>query len=141
MKKKVIHLPILFLAVSLFTACEENTIMPSFEKKGTATQTLAGLSASDDEPAPLENISLLLSYINPSSDPLKTVTLKVKVGEGAFTELQSWDISEETKEEIQTKVVAYEAPDSPGVEIVFDMVITSQREYPQIKRVEIAVEE
>jgi hypothetical protein len=139
MKKKLIYLSILVLA-SFIAACDENEIMPSYTKKGTTTHTMAGLSASNEEPVPLENISVLLSYVNPSSDPLKTVTLKVKVGDAAFTEVQSWDISQETKDEIQTKVVAYQVPDSPGAVILFDMVITSQREYPQTKRVEIDVE-
>ena len=140
MKKKLIYLAAILL-VFFLAACEENEIMPAFEKKGTATHTMAGLSASDDEPAPLENISLLLSYVNPSADPLKTVTLKVKVGDAASVEVQSWDVSQESKDEIYTKTVAYQAPDSPGTVILFDMVITSQREYPQIKQVEIAVAE
>lgn len=130
---------IFILLGALFLACDENDVMPAYEKKGTVTTTVASLSASNEEPASGETITLTLMYVNPTSDPLESVALKAKVGSGDYTILQSFDGQSSEKDVEIIEEVQYVAPGA-GVEVTFDMVITSQKEYPLIKRTSISVE-
>ena len=123
----------------LFFSCDENDVMPAYEKKGTATATVAELSVSNDEPEPGETITVTLMYVNPTSDPLESVVLKAKIGSGDYTTLQTFDGQSSEKDVEIIEEVEYLAP-GPGVEVTFDMVITSQKEYPQIKRTSIEVQ-
>ena len=133
MKKKFLYLSIILLT-TILVACEENEIMPSFETKGTATHTMADISVSNAAPFPSENVSVLISYVNPSADPLKEITVRVKVGTADYLEVQKFDVSSEALDEIATKVFSYAAPATAATTVVFDMLITSQKEYPQVQR-------
>lgn len=136
--KNIIHLSCIFLSSMIFFSCDENDVMPAYEKKGTATATVATLTASDDEPESGETITLSLMYVNPTSDPIETIVLKAKVGSGDYTTLQTYDGQSSEKDVQIFQEVTYVAP-APGTEVIFDMVITSQKEYPQIKRTSIEV--
>ena len=133
MKKKFLYCSIIALA-TLLIACEENETMPSYKKLGTATHTMAGISVSNAAPLPSENVSVLISYVNPSSDPLKEISVQAKVGAGEFVEIKKFDVSSDPMDELMTDVFLFPAPASAATTVVFDMVITSQKEYPQVKR-------
>lgn len=77
MKNNLRYISIFLLATVLF-ACDENEPMPSHKTIGTATHTMADIAASDSASLPSENVSILISYINPSSDPLKEITVRAK---------------------------------------------------------------
>ena len=125
------------LACFLLFSCDENEIMPAYEKKGTTTSTVATIEVSNDEPDPGETIAITLSYVNPTSDPVATVELRYKVGSGSYAVLQTFNEGTGPMNETITREVNYIAPDA-GV-VTFDMVITSQKEYPQIMRASIEV--
>lgn len=122
------------VALILLTGCDDNTIMPTFESLGTATHTMADISVSNTAPLPSENVSVLISYVNPSSDPLKEIVVKAKVGAGDYTEIQKFSMTSETPDQLQTKTFSFAAPATAATTVVFDMVITSQREFPQTQR-------
>lgn len=138
MKKNIIYI-MLFSFASAMMACEENEIMPAFETKGTATHTVASITASDDEPAPSDNVTLTMTYVNPSSDPVTQIVLKAKVGDADYVEVETFNESSAEKDKENTRTASFVAPAS-GTEVVFDMVITSGREYPQVVRTSIEVE-
>lgn len=132
--KKLIYI----LAFTLLFSCNENEIMPAYQKKGTTTATVAAIEISNDEPEPGETVTITLMYVNPTSDPVATVELKYKVGSASYSVLQTFDENAGTKDEAITREVNYVAPDA-GTAVTFDMVITSQKEYPQIMRASIEV--
>jgi hypothetical protein len=78
-------------------------------------------------------------YVNPSSDPLTTVTLKAKLGTGAYTDVETFNAGSEPKDQAITHTVNYVVPAAVGTVVTFDMVITSQKEYGQIKRTSVTV--
>ena len=120
-------------------SCDENEIMPGYTKVSTATTTVASLSSSKPRPTPSETIVLTLMYVNPSSDPLTTVTLKAKVGTGVYTDVETFNAGSEQKDQAITHTVNYVVPATAGTVVTFDMVITSQKEYGQIKRTSVTV--
>jgi hypothetical protein len=128
---------IYILACVLLFSCDENEIMPAYEKKGTTTSTVATIEISNDEPDPGETIAITLAYVSPTSDPVATVELRYKVGSGTYALLQTFNEDAGAKDEEITREVTYIVPDA-GV-VTFDMVITSQKEYPQIMRASIEV--
>jgi len=136
MKNTIIYLSALMIGV-LLSGCDENEVMPSFKTLGTATHTMADISASSTAPAPSATVTILISYVNPSSDPLKEISVRAKVGAGNYTEIQKFSMDSEAKDALATKSFAYVAPATAATTVVFDMVITSQREYPQVQRVTI----
>jgi hypothetical protein len=89
---------------------------------------------SNAAPVPSENVSVSLSFVNPSADPLKEITVKAKIGDADYIELQKFSMSSEPQDEIVTKSFTYQAPASAKTAVVLDMVITSQKKYPQIQR-------
>lgn len=127
---------IAFIAIAL-VACDENEIMPSFTTKGTATHTIASISASTTAPQPSQDVTLVLSYVNPSSDPLNEITVRAKVGAADYVEVQKFNVASEAKDELASKTFVYAAPATSSTTVVFDMVITSQRQYPQVQRLTI----
>jgi hypothetical protein len=133
--KKILF--ILFACTFLFS-CDENEIMPGYEKKGTTTSTVATIGVSNDEPEPGEQITITLMYVSPSSDPVQTVELKYKIGSGTYAVLQAFDESTAPVDEPVTREVTYVAP-AAGTVVIFDLVIKSQKEYPQIMREAIEV--
>lgn len=130
---------ILSFAAAMLTACDENEIMPSYEKKGTATTTVATITPSNARPAKSTDITITLEYVNPASDPLKTVELRAKVGSGAYTTVQTFDAQSDAQNSEVTRAVTYTTPDIAGT-VTFDMVITSQMPYPQIIRTTVSVQ-
>ena len=129
---------IYLLACILLFSCDENEILPRYEKKGTTTATVATIEVSNEEPEPGEAVTITLMYVNPTSDPVATVELKYKVGSANYSILQTFDENAGPKDEAITREINYVAPDA-GTTVTFDMVITSQKEYPQIMRASIEV--
>ena len=138
MKKNIIYTTLFFLAAT-FVACDENEVMPAFETKGTATHTVATIAASKTTAAPGETITITMTYVNPSSDPVTQIVLKAKVGAADYVDVQTFNESSATKDKSEIRTVNYVMPASPTT-VVFDMVITSGRDYPQVRRVTARVQ-
>lgn len=138
MKNARIFFTILTVAI-MASACEKNEIMPGYQKKGTATTTVATVTPSNTKPAKSTDITITLTYVNPASDPLKTVELRAKVGGGEYSTVQTFDVQSDPKDAESTRDVTYTTPGTAGT-VTFDMVITSQMPYPQIARTTIAVQ-
>ena len=126
------------LLLSIFFACEENEVMPSFSTKGTTTATVATITASKASPLAGETITLTLEYVNPTSDPINTIVLKAKVGSADYVTLQTFDEQSSEKDTSIKREASYVAP-AAGSKVTFDMVISSEKEYSQIKRTSITV--
>ncbi len=136
--KNIIPFISILLLSTLFFACEENEVMPSYSKKGTTTATVATLAASKASPVAGETITLTLQYVNPTSDPVNTIVLKAKVGSADYVTLQTFEEQSSEKNVSITRTATYVAP-AAGTKVTFDMIISSQKEYSQIKRVSITV--
>ncbi len=136
--KNLINLSIVLLMNILFAACDENDIMPEYEKKGTATSTVATISASNTTPLAGQSVTVTIKYVNPSTDPVSTIVLRAKVGSGSYADLQSFDEQSAAQGAEITREVNYVTPATPGT-VTFEMVISSQKEYPQIRRTSITV--
>lgn len=136
MKKNFIY-SIMITMATFLVACDENEIMPSFTTVGTATQTMADIVASTSAPLPSETLTLTISYVNPSVDPLTEIVIHAKVGAGDYVEVQKYSVASEEKDTMITKTFTYEAPATAATSVVFDMVITSQKPYPQVQRAAI----
>ena len=128
---------ILTLSIMLI-ACDDNEIMPDYQRKGTMTATVASITPSTTSPTPGSQITLTLDFVNPSSDPIKTVLLRARVGSGSFTDLQTFDEQSAPTDVEVSHDVNYVTPASPGT-VTFEMVITSQKEYAQIRRTSVTV--
>lgn len=139
MKNYHIYFSFALLAFSLLS-CDENEVMPSFVKKGSATATMASLTVSTAKPTPGQTLTLTLAFVNPSSDPLTQITLKQKTGAADYADVETFSMQSEEKDKELTKTVTFAAPATKGTTVVFDMVINSQREYPQIKRTTVTVQ-
>jgi hypothetical protein len=126
------------LLLSIFFGCEENDVMPFFSTKGTTTATVATITASKASPLAGETITLTLEYVNPSSDPIKTIVLKAKVGSADYATLQTFDEQSSEKDISIMREASYVAP-AAGSKVTFDMIISSGKEYSQIKRTSITV--
>jgi len=132
------------IAASLFgllfiSACDDNEVLPGYSTVGTATATIATITASNTKPAAATQFTLTLSFVNPSSDPLKTIILKAKVGGGNYVDVQTFDEQAGEKDKKVTREVIYVAPAS-GTTVTFDMVLTSQKDFPQIQRTSIVAQ-
>jgi hypothetical protein len=126
------------LLLSIFFGCEENDVMPFFSTKGTTTATVATITASKASPLAGETITLTLEYVNPTSDPIKTIVLKAKVGSADYATLQTFDEQSSEKNISIKREASYVAP-AAGSKVTFDMIISSEKEYSQIKRTSITV--
>lgn len=133
MKKQLKYFPLLLL-VALLPGCEENEIMPSYTKVGTSTSTVVMIALPDDPITPSQMVEVSVSYVNPTEDPLQSATLSARVDGGNFVQLESWNVTSETKDELITHTVMYEAPATVGAEVVFEVILTSGAEYEQRKR-------
>ncbi|MEJ1237203.1 hypothetical protein WBG78_03680 [Chryseolinea sp. T2] len=135
-----IRIAFLLLTLALASvACEENEVLPGYQKKGTTTTTVATISSSNAKPAKATDITLTLKYVNPLADPVKTVELRAKVGSGTYATVQTFDTQSDTKDTEVTREVVYTTPGVSGT-VTFDMVITSQMPYPQIQRTSVSVQ-
>lgn len=126
---------LIFIAI---VSCDDNEIMPAYEKVGSATSTVATISISNDEPQPGETVTVTVFYVNPSTDPLKSVEVRVKEGSGSYEVLESFDESSGTRDTEIVREVSFVAPPDE-VEVTFDLVISSQKEFPQILRASMEV--
>jgi hypothetical protein len=129
---------IYIMSCLLIFGCDENTIMPAYEKVGSTTSTVAAIQVSNDEPAPGETVTITMMYVNPTSDPLTSVELKAKQGSGSYEVLEIYDENTGGKDVEINHELTYVAP-AAGTEVTFDLVITSQKEYPQIMRASFEV--
>ena len=127
---------IIILIGLVFFSCEDNQILPEYEKKGTATATVATITPSNASPLAGETITITVEYINPASDPVKSISISAKVGAGAYEVIQTLDESTAAVDVMNTREFAYTAP-AAGTVVSFEMKISSQKEYPQIKRTSI----
>ena len=139
MKKNITYICAIVLATGLF-ACDDNEIMPEYKKVGTATSTVATVTPSNDKPLPAENLTLTVSYVSPSEDPLKEVVLKVKVSAGEFIELETFNAESEAKDEEITHTVNYTITAPSKTSVTFDLVLSSQKPYPMVRRTTVAVQ-
>src|SRR5687768_5815692 len=99
MKNNTLYAWTLMLAMTL-GACDENDVMPAHQTLGTATHTMANISASTEEPLPSESVSLSISYVNPSVDPLKEISVRAKVGDADYVEIEKFDVTSEAQDEM-----------------------------------------
>jgi hypothetical protein len=136
--KTKIQLIIILLTSCVWIACDENEAMPSYSKKGTTTATIATLVPSKTSPVAGETITLSIGYVNAAADPVKTIVLKAKVGSGEYVTLQTFDEQSSAKDVAINYQVSYVTPASPAT-VTFEMAISSQKEYAQIKRANISV--
>ena len=136
MKNLITFISILLL--SIFFGCEENDVMPFSSTKGTTTATVATITASKASPLAGETITLTLEYVNPTSDPINTIVLKAKVGSADYVTLQTFDEQSSEKDTFIKREASYMAP-AAGSKVTFDMIISSGKEYSQIKRTSITV--
>lgn len=131
----------MFMLAMVLVACDENVVMPSFTKKGTATATIASIAPSTTTPAASASIILTIKYVNPSSDPLSQITVKAQVGSGAvYSDVQTFNVQSDERDKEVTQTVNYIVPATAGTKVTFDMVITSRKEYPQVKRTSVTVQ-
>jgi hypothetical protein len=138
MKKYITYLAIMTLAASLIS-CDDNEIMPGYAKKGTATSTVATIDVSNTEPDPAEDLTITVTFVNPSFDPLTQVTLKAKVDDAAYVDVQTFNTQSDQMDKEITQTVNYVAPAS-GTVILFDLVISSKKEFPMIRRATVEVQ-
>lgn len=130
---RLIYISLLAVAIAI-TGCDENDALPSYKKVGTSTHTVATITVSNAAPLPSENVTVKVSYVNPSSDPLKDVVIRVKVDAADYVDLETYNASSETKDQVIEKTFTYTAPATSASTVTFDMVISSQKEFPQVRR-------
>ena len=135
---------ILYLLATLtitLTACEENEALPDLQTVGTSTATLVELALSNETPEPGENVTLAISYVNMAEDPASQIEVLEQVGEGDFTSLTQLDESSAAPDSEITRTVTYTVPalDS-GTVVTLDMLLSTQREFPQRERIELTVQ-
>lgn len=140
MKSTLIYISLITLAFAI-SGCEENEIMPSYKKIGTSTSTVIQiiLPPSDDPVTPSEVFPVTVNYVNPSIDPLLSADLFVKVGDGEFTSLESWNVSSEPKDELISHTLQFQAPATVGTKVTFEVIVTSGKDYEQRKRASVDV--
>ena len=111
--------------------------MPDYQKR--ALQHNRGDHYSINAGLQRLQITITLKYVNPATDPIKTVELKAKVGSVTYATIQTFDATSDAKDTEVTRAVTYTTPNVAGT-VTFDMVITSQMPYPQVKRASVAVQ-
>ncbi len=138
----IYHLFILLATGLLTVACEKNEVLPDYALAGTSTVTLADISVSNEKPVAGEQVSVTLYYVNVGEDPAKQITLLEKVGgSDTFTEIVTLDESSAAVNAEVTRTFTYTVPAVPSkTDIVIDMVLRSQKEFPQRERVTLTVQ-
>ncbi|MFP4092101.1 MAG: hypothetical protein ACLFT3_17465 [Cyclobacteriaceae bacterium] len=123
-------------------SCEKNDVLPDYELVGTSTATIASISVSDAEPVAGEEIVVTLYYVNLSEDPATEIRLLQSLGDADFTEVTTLDESSAAVSQEITRTFTYTVPSvDPGTGIDLDMVLSTQREFPQRERVSLEVAE
>ncbi len=129
--------PLLVLTI----ACEENQQIPDLQTVGTSTATVVELSLSNDEPVPGENVTLAISYVNPVDDRATQIEVLEQIADNDFTSLTQLDESSAAAGSQISRSVSYTVPalDS-GTVVTLDMLLSTQREFPQRERVSLTVQ-
>lgn len=130
---------LIYILISIaIISCDDNEIMPAYKKVGSVTSTFATISVSNDEPQPGETVTVTVSYVNPSADPLKSVEVQFKEASGSYESLQSFDENSGAKDVEIVREISFVAP-ADEVKVTFDLIIKSQKEFPQILRTSLDV--
>ena len=125
--------------VAVMVSCEENEVVPDSAKQGEVTATTASIAFSNAKPVMSEAITVTLKFVNLSEDNIKSVLLKAKVGSADYVSIQTFDESSAAADTEITHEVPYVVTASKGTAITFDMIVTSQKEYPLTRRTSITV--
>lgn len=138
----IFHLVVSLLVFGVLTwGCEENEELPGIQTVGTSTATIAEISLSNDEPEPGEEISITLYYVNLAEDPASELRVLQKVGSGDFTEFTTLDESSAEEASEITRTVNFTVPNVDSATVItLDMLLSSQREFPQRERASLTVQ-
>lgn len=118
----------------MFFSCEENEIVPSYKKVGTAYQTVASVAVSSTTPAQGTPVTITVKYVNMDSDPLTKIVVKINENGGAYTEVASIDQSNaDTSAEI-TVPYDYTVTQTAGTAVGIQIELFSKKEFPQLLR-------
>lgn len=141
MKRHSIFHFLLSLTLFLSTvACEKNDIIPDYELVGTSTATIAEIALPNDTLAPGEEVVVTLYYVNLDEDPAASIQLLEQIGSADFSEVTMLDESSAPLDEEITRSYTYTVPQADdGTDITLDMVLTSQRAFPQRERTSFVV--
>lgn len=139
---KIFHLIVSVLVTGVLSwGCEENEELPGFDTVGTSTATIAEISLSNDEPEPGEQITITLYYVNLAEDPASELQVLQKVGAGDFAELTTLDESSAQVASEITRTVNYTIPNVDSATVItLDMLLSSQKEFPQRERASLTVQ-
>lgn len=133
---------ILTLGAVVSISCEENNLVPDYAYVGTSTATIFTLSVSNDEPVAGEEITINVNYVNQSEDPAEELQVVVDINDAGFTTLATTDESSAAAGSEVTKSFNYQVPSvASGTDIVFDVLLSTQRMFPQRERLTIEVTE
>ncbi len=134
--KSYTRLFILFVFAAAFSACEKNTVGPSYEKIGTSTSTNAFITVSPvsaTAPTSGTDVTVTLRYVNVASDRAKSLVLKLREGNtGDFTTIQTFDESNQGTGVEHTRTVNYTVTQSAGTSLTFRLELTTQVEFPKL---------
>lgn len=128
----------MLLTAAMFS-CEENEIVPDSVKQGEVTATTASIALSNTKPVASETITVTLKFVNMSEDKIKTVLLKAKTGTADYTPVQTFDEGSAATDKEIVHEVPYVVTAPKGTVITFDMIVTSQKEYPLTRRTTVTV--
>lgn len=126
-------------AMVLFS-CEENEIMPSYKKVGTAYQTVASVAVSTTTPAQNDIVTITIKYVNINSDPLSRISVKIKENAGAYAEVASIDESDSGTAEEITVTYPYTVTQTAGTAVGIQIELFSEKEFPQLLRASLTVQ-
>ena len=131
---------LLIAVISVLLSCEKFTPVPDYEYVGTSTATLFSLSVSDDAPLVGEEITITISYINQRTDPASSIQTLAKIGEGDFAEIVTMDQASQPVGEAISEAFTYPIPEvDSATTIIFDVLLNTQRTFPQRERVSVTV--
>jgi len=134
-----IHMLCAMLLVVVAFSCEENEVVPDSAKQGEVTVTTASIAFSNAKPAASETITVTLKFVNLSEDKVKSVLLKAKVGTADYISVQTFDEGSAATDKEIVHEVPYVVTAPKGTVITFDMIVTSQKEYPLTRRTTVTV--
>jgi hypothetical protein len=134
-----INIVCLMLVVAVMVSCEENEVVPDNTKQGEVTVTIASIASSNAKPAASETITVTLKFVNLPEDKVKSVLLKAKAGTADYTPVQTFDEGSAAAGKEIVHEVPYVVTAPKGTVITFDMIVTSQKEYPLTRRTSVTV--
>jgi len=131
----------MMMALVINTGCEEEEAA-TYEVIGESTDTITDLSVSNDEPEPGDEVIVTAYYVNIGEDPASKIDMYVTVDGGSRSLVTTLDESSasEDAEIVRTFVFTVPAALSEGTEIVMDMELHTQREFPKITRTSLVVQ-